>query len=216
MSINKTQFALALSLALAACSSDEKAQNANAPAAAAQSAAPVAAGTPAAVDAAAQAANAANTPAATATDAAAGNSAAMATGASGDSAGTAIQSQDLNTPGFSADLVEASRSDGVLSVKLRLKNTGTKADQIRIYKYAKAEAFYVQAESKKYMVLTDTENAPLASPSDAYDGTLSPSIQPGASFTWWAKYPAPPADVKKFSFYWPLGAPFDDVPITDK
>lgn len=128
----------------------------------------------------------------------------------------AIQSQDINAPGFAADLIEAKRSDGVLSVKVRLKNTGAKAEHVKIYTLTKIEAFYVQAEGKKYFVLRDTEKVPLATPTDSYDGTLTPSVAPGASFTWWAKFPAPPANVKKFNFYWPLGAPFDDVPITDK
>ena len=96
------------------------------------------------------------------------------------------------------------------------RSTGTKAEHVKIYAHAKLEAFYVQAEGKKYLVLRDTEKVPLATPSDSYDGTLSPSVAPGASFTWWAKFPAPPANIKKFSFYWPLGSPFDDVPITDK
>jgi hypothetical protein len=56
----------------------------------------------------------------------------------------------------------------------------------------------------------------LAIAADSYDGTLTPTIAPGGPFTFWAKYPAPPANIKKFSFYWPLGSPFDDVPITDK
>jgi hypothetical protein len=128
----------------------------------------------------------------------------------------AIQSQDINEAGFAADLVEARRSDGVLSVKVRLKNTGTKAAGVKIYDHSKIEAFYVQAGGKKYFALRDTEKVPLATPSDTYDGKLTATVAPGASFTWWAKYPAPPANVKKFSFYWPLGAPFDDVPITDK
>lgn len=128
----------------------------------------------------------------------------------------AIQSQDINEAGFAADLIEAKRSDGVLSVKVRLKNTGAKAAGVKIYEHNKIEAFYVQAQGKKYFVLRDTEKVPLASPSETYDGRLTPTVAPGASFTWWAKYPAPPANVKKFSFYWPLGAPFDDVPITDK
>lgn len=128
----------------------------------------------------------------------------------------AIQSQDINQPGIAADLIEAKRSDGVLSIKVRLKNTGTKDARVKIYEHTKIDGFYVQAEGKKYFVLRDTEKVALATPSDAYDGTLYPSVAPGASFTWWAKYPAPPANVKKFGFYWPLGAPFDDVPITDK
>ncbi len=128
----------------------------------------------------------------------------------------AIQSQDMNQPGFAADLIEAKRSDGVLSIKVRLKNTGTKAAHVKIYKDSNIGAFYVQAEGKKYFVLYDTEKVPLAPAWVRGTGTLDPSVAPGASYTWWAKYPAPPAGIKKISFYWPLGAPFDDVPITDK
>jgi hypothetical protein len=127
----------------------------------------------------------------------------------------AIQSQDLNAAGFVAELTEARRSEGVLSLKIRVKNTGAKAERLQIYKDRNADAFYVQAESKKYFMLTDTEKVPLTAAWDGF-GYLQPQVAPGASYTWWAKYPAPPASVKKFSFYWPLGAPFDDVPITDK
>lgn len=128
----------------------------------------------------------------------------------------AIQSQDINSPGFAADLIEAKRSDGVLSVKVRLKNTGTSAANVQFYNFTnlKIGAYFVQAESKKYFVLRDTDKVPLATGDK--EENLTASVAPGATFTWWAKYPAPPANVKKFSFYWPLGAPFDDVPITDK
>ena len=128
----------------------------------------------------------------------------------------AIQSQDTNTPGITADIVEAKRSDQVLSVKIRLKNADAKAVRVKVYDQRKIDAFYVQAEGKKYMVLRDTEKVALAVVADSYDGTLTPNIAPGGTFTFWAKYPAPPANIKKFSFYWPLSAPFDDVPITDK
>jgi len=127
----------------------------------------------------------------------------------------AIQSQDLNQPGFVAEMTEARRGEGVLSLKIRLKNTGAKPDRIQIYKDRNSATFYVQAESKKYFMLTDSEKVPLTPAWDGF-GKLAPEVAPGASYTWWAKYPAPPANVKKLSFYWPLGAPFDDVPITDK
>lgn len=127
----------------------------------------------------------------------------------------AIQTQDLNTPGFVAELTEAKRSDGVLSLKVRLKNTGTKAERISIYTGRNSDAFYVQAASKKYFMLADSEKVPLTPAWDGF-GSLHVQVAPGAAYAWWAKYPAPPAGVKKFSFYWPLGAPFDDVPITDK
>ena len=126
-----------------------------------------------------------------------------------------IQSQDTNTPGFTADLIEAKRGDGVLSIKVRLTNTGKAASKVSIRDTRNYDKFYVQAEGKKYFVLRDTEKVPIAAAGDG-SGTLDPKVAPGASFTWWAKYPAPPASVKKISFYWPLGAPFDDVPMTDK
>lgn len=126
-----------------------------------------------------------------------------------------IQSQDTNEPGFVGDLIEAKRSDGVLSIKLRVKNTGDHPARFKFYDGRNIDAFYVQAESKKYFVLRDTEKEPLAAAWDG-SGSLEPEVKAGATFTWWAKYPAPPANIKKFSFYWPLGTPFDDVPITDK
>ena len=122
----------------------------------------------------------------------------------------AIQSQELNAPGVSADLIEATRSDGVLSVKVRLKNAGPKEATLHFSLHKFADKFYVQAESKKYFVLRDTEKVPLG------DSVDYARVKPGTSYTFWAKYPAPPANIKKFSFYWPHGAPFDDVPITDK
>jgi hypothetical protein len=129
----------------------------------------------------------------------------------------AIQSQDINAPGFAADLIEAKRSDGVLTIKVRLKNTGAKAARVMIRNTDRRtdDTFFVQAEGKKYFILRDTEKVQLVAAGGG-NGSLEPTVAPGASFTWWAKYPAPPANVKKFSFNWPLGAPFDDVPITDK
>ena len=130
----------------------------------------------------------------------------------------AIQSQDTNIAGVAADIVEAKRSDGVLSVRVRVKNTGAKTAKVRIYHtyYGfKVDSYYVQAEGKKYFVLRDTEKAPLAAMGNM-ENQFEPDVGPGSTFTWWAKYPAPPTNVKKFNFNWPLGAPFDDVPITDK
>ena len=127
-----------------------------------------------------------------------------------------IQSQEMNAPGFVAELIEANRSDGVLSLRIRIKNTD-KTKKIFIYKTKNDnEQFYFQAENKKYFMLTDSEKAPLTAPLNSGYPWLQPEIKAGASFTWWAKYPAPPANVKKVSFYWPLSGPFDDVPIADK
>ena len=122
----------------------------------------------------------------------------------------AIQTQDINLPGFAAEFIEAKRSDGMLSIKVRTKNTGAKDGTVHFTFGHNIDEFYIQAEGKKYFVLRDTEKVPIA------NATPYTNVAAGASFTWWAKFPAPPANVKKFNFYWPLGAPFDDVPITDK
>jgi hypothetical protein len=37
----------------------------------------------------------------------------------------------------------------------------------------------------------------------------------GESYVWWAKYPAPPAEQKKISYFTPITHLFDNVPITD-
>jgi hypothetical protein len=128
-----------------------------------------------------------------------------------------IQSQDTNVTGVVAELTECSRKDGVLTVKVRLHNTGTANAGLTVLAersdYAK---FYVTAENKKYFILTDSEKAPLAPQLDAGYPWIKVKIAPGASYQWWAKYPAPPSSVKTLSLYTPLTPPFDDVPITDK
>ena len=42
------------------------------------------------------------------------------------------------------------------------------------------------------------------------------SLKPGGSWLWWAKYPAPPAGVKKINYYTAHTAPFEDIPISDQ
>jgi hypothetical protein len=97
---------------------------------------------------------------------------------------------------------------------VRLRNTGDKAQAVQLIKDRDFDKYYVTAGAKKYFVLRDTEKTPLASAADGF-GRLVPSIAKGGSYTWWAKYPAPPADVKKVSLYTPIAAPFEDVPIAD-
>ena len=119
-----------------------------------------------------------------------------------------------NVAGVAAEVVEARRKDGVLTIQVRYRNTSDKALTFYPLSGAKFDAYYVTAEDKKYLVLRDEENRPLA-PQVNPAGDVYASLQPGASFTWWAKYPAPPAAVKKISYYTPITPPFDDVPITD-
>ena len=125
-----------------------------------------------------------------------------------------IQAQETNFSGITAELIECRRKDGVLSIRVRLRNTGDKAQSITLIGGRDFDKYYVTGGTKKYFILSDTEKTPLAPAADGFGG-LAPSIPKGGSYTWWAKYPAPPADVKKINYITPLAPPFEDVPITD-
>jgi hypothetical protein len=126
----------------------------------------------------------------------------------------AIQSQDTNLAGIVGDIVQCKRKDGVLTIRLRLRNASGADASVPIIAGRNVDDYYVTAGEKKYFVLRDSEKVPL---SPQYDGSgrLTVSIPKGASYTWWAKYPAPPSDVTSITYYTPLGPPYEDVPITD-
>jgi hypothetical protein len=127
---------------------------------------------------------------------------------------TAIQSQDSNISGVVAEITECKRADGVLTIRMRLRNTGTEKADVQLVRYRAFQGFYLTANNKKYFILQDSEKTPLA-PSVDNAGNVSAQIPKGGSYTWWAKYPAPPPDVKKVSYYTPITGPFDNIPITD-
>lgn len=131
-------------------------------------------------------------------------------------AAEALPTQDTHTAGVVAEITEATRKQGVLSVKIRLRNTSSKEARIDVLGYmGRYPQYYVVADAKKYFILHDSEKVPLASSSDQA-GFLRADISPGGTWTWWAKYPAPPAAVKTMSYYTPIAPPFDDVPIADR
>lgn len=127
----------------------------------------------------------------------------------------AIQTQETNHAGVVAELTECRRSEGVLNLKVRLRNTGASQVSFSAIKNRAYDDYYVVAGGKKYFVLRDTEKLPLATASDGF-GSVSVHLDKGGSFLWWAKYPAPPPEVKKVNYVTPLGAPFEDVPISDR
>lgn len=126
-----------------------------------------------------------------------------------------IQSQDTNKAGVVADLIECKRTNGVLSVKIRLRNTSNGNVDVPLVSNANFDVWYVTGASKKYFVLTDTDKTALASGGGGAS-SFSSNIEKGGAFMWWAKYPAPPAEVKSVTIYTPITGPFDDVPITDQ
>jgi hypothetical protein len=136
---------------------------------------------------------------------------AVALGTATGSAAAPIQSQDTNWSGVVMELTEVKRKENVLTVKLKLVNSSDGDASVELpYQASDYDKFYVTAKDKKYMILRDSEKVPVAAPAKG-DFKLAK----GASFTWWAKYPAPPPEVTKIEFYTPDAPPFEDVPITD-
>jgi hypothetical protein len=125
-----------------------------------------------------------------------------------------IQSQETNKAGIIAELIECKREDGVMTIRLRLRNTTEQAVRVTLINGRNYDVYYVTAGNKKYFVLRDSEKNPLTPLADS-GGDLDVSLAKGDTYVWWAKYPAPPADVKKVSYYTPLTPPFDNVPIQD-
>ena len=132
----------------------------------------------------------------------------------GAQSGDVIQSQDTNFNGIIGEITQAKRKDGVLTIKLRLRNNSGKQAKLKLIDGRNFDSYYVTAGDKKYFVLRDTEDTPLTPQADGF-GTLSVAIEKDGAYTWWAKYPAPPAEVSSVTYYTPLAAPFEDIPIAD-
>ena len=128
--------------------------------------------------------------------------------------GEVLASQDTNVAGVVGEIVECKRKEGVLTIKLRFRNTGAQAASFYMIEGGNYDAQYVTAGSKKYFVLRDSEKVPLA-PQPNPGGNISVSLAPEATWTWWAKYPAPPAEVKSVSYFTSVAPPFEDISITD-
>jgi len=126
------------------------------------------------------------------------------------------EAQDVNgATGVVAEIVQCKRDSGVLSIRMRLRNTGDAAVRVTVLASGDwYDRYYVTAGSKKYFVLRDSEKTPLANPPTSY-GALSVEIPKGGTYVWYAKYQAPPAEVKKVNYYTPISAPFEDISITD-
>lgn len=121
-----------------------------------------------------------------------------------------IQTQETNISGVVAELIECARNEGVLTVKVRFRNSGDQP--VRLYAethHGEYREFSVTASGKKYFVLKDTEGAPLA------PKYLDANLAKGQTYLWWAKFPAPPTDVKKVDVIIPGVLPFENVPISD-
>ena len=131
------------------------------------------------------------------------------------SAAAVLKSGDTNITGVVADVTECARKDGVLSVKIRFRNTSWEKTTFNLIDALDYEKYYVTAASKKYFILKDSEGTYLTPQASSF-GLLSVGLEPAGQYTWWAKYPAPPGEVKMVTIYTPVAAPLEDIPVSDR
>jgi hypothetical protein len=129
-----------------------------------------------------------------------------------------LQTQDTTTQGVAGELIQCRRSGGVLTVKIRFHNTtGAGISFYALSPNSSYDKYYLAAANKKYFILKDTDGTYLA-PAANWDCGMSgvcEKLGPGQGITWWAKFPAPSADVTKLDLFTPVTPPFEDIPITD-
>ncbi len=121
-----------------------------------------------------------------------------------------LQMQQTNIEGIIAEVIECKRKKGILSIKVKFTNKSD--DEVSLYlgTGSSYKEFYLTAENKKYFILEDAEGEALA------PANINTRLKKGKSHYWWAKFPAPPAEVKEINIIIPKVFPFEDVGITDK
>ena len=136
-----------------------------------------------------------------------------------------IGSAETNMPGISLDLVSLERKGAVLTVKWAIRNgnpaTTTAKTQVKFgYMGPKSRTYLVDEESgTKYYVLTDKEGKSVASQheylgADVYG--INEHVESGGTRRYWAKFPAPPPEVKVLTVFFDETEPFESAPITEK
>ena len=127
------------------------------------------------------------------------------------SAATLPMKVDGDISGISVELTAVQKTGDTIMVRFKYINGGDKTTGM-IYNQVGGQIedkiYYVDAKNKKkYLVIRDTENHPLASALHDLE------VNAGETKGCWAKFPAPPADVTAISVYIPGAPPFENVPL---
>lgn len=125
-----------------------------------------------------------------------------------------LATRELDVEGIVADVIESNRKDGVLTVRVRFRNNGDKPVTLSLVDAQGYVHTYLVSGNTKYPLLQDDRGRQVATPRDG-GGWLKPTIKPKASWNWWGKFPAPPADRNSYALYLKVGPPIDNVPIVD-
>ena len=125
-------------------------------------------------------------------------------------AAEATASAETNIDGLVAEIVQCRRSEGVLTIQMRLHNTTGNDITVPMGDY---DGFYVTAKNKKYLLIRDKDGNTLSTYWPRFSNI---TIRKNANWAWWGRYTAPPSDVNHVSFYTPFTIPFDGLSITEE
>lgn len=125
----------------------------------------------------------------------------------------ALASQPTNWPGIIADVTEFRRKGSTLTVKLVLRNQGTAEAEPDVH----YNEVYVMdaAAGKKYEILQDEKGHYIAALRSGWNNRWYEKLAPGATYTLWMKFPAPPPETRTVTLQIPGVPPFEDLPIQD-
>jgi hypothetical protein len=126
-----------------------------------------------------------------------------------------IETADAEWSGVQTDLLEVKRmSDNTIRVRWRWRNTGDKdvaVPEHLVLKILREETYLLDpVNKKKHHVVTDAKGSPIATeiPRQTFH------LKAKESFSAWAKFPAPPANVEKVTVVIAKTPPFEDIPVT--
>jgi len=120
-----------------------------------------------------------------------------------------------NSGAAEARVTEAIRNGDILTIKIRFAPiVPDKMESIyaRITDQDYENSFYVLAGDKKYLLLRDSQDTPLASPQLAIRNTKESPV----SGTWYGRFPAPPKEITEVSLTIHGVETIDAIPIADK
>ncbi|MGH7565593.1 MAG: hypothetical protein ACREK2_02065 [Gemmatimonadota bacterium] len=120
-----------------------------------------------------------------------------------------LQTRGIPDTPLVAVVHEATREDGVLTLRLRFYNDGSEPARLTIDPTSASESYFVRVGREKLFILKDEDGELEAKES------LEVDLKPGKMESWWAKFPAPAADAEAFDLEFPPIATFTNVPIAD-
>ena len=145
--------------------------------------------------------------------------AALAATAAG--AASPVATVSTNWKGVELDLMSVERKGNVLTLKWAVRNTGADSVAIGFALTGKHVTTYVVDEENgtKYYALTDKEGNTLASSHEYIGGDaygINTRIAAGATNRYWAKFPAPPPEVKTVNVLFTESEPIEGAAIAEK